>query len=223
VRVILLDAGDRVLLLGARDPDDGRTVWFMPGGCVEPGESFTESVDRELRGTRRLRARVHRARLDPLPRPHLGREGHPANRVVLRRANIEDAPGRAHQAAGARGRLLRRSTLAQRGGHSQEHRSHRAPPTRGSAAAAARGSRPNHPGRDGRVASHSSKRASETPESSSPSGYDHRTKPIRGLVKQRTIGPTEQLTCLASGTQVAALRVESVADGPTHGRPIWAN
>ena len=49
VRVILLDAADRVLLLGARDPDDGRTVWFMPGGGVEPGESFTETADRELR------------------------------------------------------------------------------------------------------------------------------------------------------------------------------
>jgi 8-oxo-dGTP pyrophosphatase MutT (NUDIX family) len=49
VRVILLDPSDRVLLLGARDPDDGRTVWFMPGGGVEPGESFTETAERELR------------------------------------------------------------------------------------------------------------------------------------------------------------------------------
>jgi 8-oxo-dGTP pyrophosphatase MutT (NUDIX family) len=49
VRVILLDPADRVLLLGAQDPDDGRTVWFMPGGGVEPGESFTETADRELR------------------------------------------------------------------------------------------------------------------------------------------------------------------------------
>jgi 8-oxo-dGTP pyrophosphatase MutT (NUDIX family) len=49
VRVILLDAADRVLLLGARDPDDDRTVWFMPGGGVEPGESFIETADRELR------------------------------------------------------------------------------------------------------------------------------------------------------------------------------
>jgi 8-oxo-dGTP pyrophosphatase MutT (NUDIX family) len=48
VRVILLDAADRVLLLGARDPDDDRTVWFMPGGGVEPGESFIETADREL-------------------------------------------------------------------------------------------------------------------------------------------------------------------------------
>jgi 8-oxo-dGTP pyrophosphatase MutT (NUDIX family) len=49
VRVILLDEADRVLLLGARDPDDGRTVWFMPGGGVEPGESFTQAAQRELR------------------------------------------------------------------------------------------------------------------------------------------------------------------------------
>ena len=48
VRVILLDAADRVLLLGARDPDDDRTVWFMPGGGIEPGESFSETADREL-------------------------------------------------------------------------------------------------------------------------------------------------------------------------------
>ena len=42
IRVILLDAADRVLLLGARDPDDGRTVWFMPGGGVEPGEQLQD-------------------------------------------------------------------------------------------------------------------------------------------------------------------------------------
>jgi 8-oxo-dGTP pyrophosphatase MutT (NUDIX family) len=48
VRVILLDPDDRVVLLGAQDPDDGRTVWFMSGGGVEPGESFTQTAEREL-------------------------------------------------------------------------------------------------------------------------------------------------------------------------------
>ncbi len=47
-RVILLDPADRVLLLGARDPADGRLVWFVPGGGVEPGESLTEAATREL-------------------------------------------------------------------------------------------------------------------------------------------------------------------------------
>jgi 8-oxo-dGTP pyrophosphatase MutT (NUDIX family) len=48
VRVILVDPTDRVLLLGAQDPDDGRTVWFMPGGGVEAGESLIETAEREL-------------------------------------------------------------------------------------------------------------------------------------------------------------------------------
>jgi 8-oxo-dGTP pyrophosphatase MutT (NUDIX family) len=38
-----------VLLLGARDPDDGRSVWYCPGGGVEPGESLTDAIRRELR------------------------------------------------------------------------------------------------------------------------------------------------------------------------------
>jgi 8-oxo-dGTP pyrophosphatase MutT (NUDIX family) len=48
VRIILVDPTDRVLLLGAQDPDDRRTVWFMPGGGVEADESLIETAAREL-------------------------------------------------------------------------------------------------------------------------------------------------------------------------------
>jgi 8-oxo-dGTP pyrophosphatase MutT (NUDIX family) len=48
VRVVLIDPDDRVLLLAIRDPDDGRIVWFVPGGGVEPGESLEETARREL-------------------------------------------------------------------------------------------------------------------------------------------------------------------------------
>lgn len=47
-RVILLDAADRVLLLAARDPADGRVVWFTPGGAIEPGESPLDAAQREM-------------------------------------------------------------------------------------------------------------------------------------------------------------------------------
>ena len=47
-RVIILDPADRVLLLGARDPADGRLVWFVPGGGIEPGETLAEAAAREL-------------------------------------------------------------------------------------------------------------------------------------------------------------------------------
>jgi 8-oxo-dGTP pyrophosphatase MutT (NUDIX family) len=48
VRIILIDPDDRVLLFGARDPDDGRVVWVMPGGGIEPGETLEETAHREL-------------------------------------------------------------------------------------------------------------------------------------------------------------------------------
>jgi 8-oxo-dGTP pyrophosphatase MutT (NUDIX family) len=48
VRVRVLDGADRVLLLGARDPDDGRVVWIMPGGWIEEDESLLDAASREL-------------------------------------------------------------------------------------------------------------------------------------------------------------------------------
>jgi 8-oxo-dGTP pyrophosphatase MutT (NUDIX family) len=48
VRVLVLDGADRVLLLGARDPDDGRVVWIMPGGGIEEDQSLLDAARREL-------------------------------------------------------------------------------------------------------------------------------------------------------------------------------
>jgi len=47
-RVILIDPDDRVLLLAARDPADGKVVWFVPGGGVEGNESLEQAAAREL-------------------------------------------------------------------------------------------------------------------------------------------------------------------------------
>jgi 8-oxo-dGTP pyrophosphatase MutT (NUDIX family) len=47
-RVILVDPQDRILLLAARDPADGRVVWFTPGGGVEEGETLEQAARREL-------------------------------------------------------------------------------------------------------------------------------------------------------------------------------
>lgn len=46
-RVILLDADDRVLLVRAEW--DGRSLWFTPGGRIEPGETPEAAARRELR------------------------------------------------------------------------------------------------------------------------------------------------------------------------------
>jgi 8-oxo-dGTP pyrophosphatase MutT (NUDIX family) len=49
-RVLLVDAGDRILLirsaLAADDPSRGH-AWFTPGGGVEPGEGLVEAAARE--------------------------------------------------------------------------------------------------------------------------------------------------------------------------------
>jgi 8-oxo-dGTP pyrophosphatase MutT (NUDIX family) len=51
VRIVVLDANGRVLLLNTRDlgnPNFG-TAWELPGGGVEEGESHVETAIRELR------------------------------------------------------------------------------------------------------------------------------------------------------------------------------
>lgn len=48
VRVILIDPDNRVLMVGARDPDDGRNVWFLPGGGLEDTEGLEDNARREL-------------------------------------------------------------------------------------------------------------------------------------------------------------------------------
>jgi 8-oxo-dGTP pyrophosphatase MutT (NUDIX family) len=49
-RVVLLDAGDRVLLLETTDPADASkgTWWELPGGGIEHGESSGRAAVREL-------------------------------------------------------------------------------------------------------------------------------------------------------------------------------
>jgi 8-oxo-dGTP pyrophosphatase MutT (NUDIX family) len=47
VRVLLIDPADRVLLFAHND-DDHSSVWFLPGGGREAGESPEETARREL-------------------------------------------------------------------------------------------------------------------------------------------------------------------------------
>ncbi|SCL72260.1 NUDIX domain-containing protein [Micromonospora citrea] len=51
VRVVVLDAADRVLLFHTRDPDHPRlgTWWELPGGGADPGETYLDTALRELR------------------------------------------------------------------------------------------------------------------------------------------------------------------------------
>ncbi len=48
VRVILIRSDERILMFAARDPDDGRIVWTMPGGGIEPGETPIGAARREV-------------------------------------------------------------------------------------------------------------------------------------------------------------------------------
>jgi 8-oxo-dGTP pyrophosphatase MutT (NUDIX family) len=50
VRAVVVDALDQVLLLHTRDPwyPEQGTWWELPGGGIEPGETYREAVAREL-------------------------------------------------------------------------------------------------------------------------------------------------------------------------------
>ena len=48
VRVLCLDASERVLLLHWKDPVDGKLLWEPPGGGIEEGESPLAAARREL-------------------------------------------------------------------------------------------------------------------------------------------------------------------------------
>ena len=47
-RVVLLDPGDRVLLMRYAWPDSGRRFWTTPGGGLRPGETYEQAVRREI-------------------------------------------------------------------------------------------------------------------------------------------------------------------------------
>ena len=46
-RVILIDPNKRVLYLRAAEPKSGHSFWVMPGGGLQPGESFEDAANRE--------------------------------------------------------------------------------------------------------------------------------------------------------------------------------
>jgi 8-oxo-dGTP pyrophosphatase MutT (NUDIX family) len=47
VKLLLLDADDRVLLIHAKDPQTQAECWYPVGGGVEPGESLQTAASRE--------------------------------------------------------------------------------------------------------------------------------------------------------------------------------
>jgi 8-oxo-dGTP pyrophosphatase MutT (NUDIX family) len=51
VRLVVIDADDRVLLLHTRDPTypELDTWWELPGGGIDPGETYVDTAVRELR------------------------------------------------------------------------------------------------------------------------------------------------------------------------------
>ncbi|MEO3778322.1 NUDIX domain-containing protein [Micromonospora sp. B11E3] len=51
VRLVVLDADERLLLFHTRDPEHPRlgTWWELPGGGMDPGETYLDTAVRELR------------------------------------------------------------------------------------------------------------------------------------------------------------------------------
>jgi ADP-ribose pyrophosphatase YjhB (NUDIX family) len=48
-RVAVLDDSGRVLLVRCIDPGSGDSIWVLPGGSIEAGESAADAARRELR------------------------------------------------------------------------------------------------------------------------------------------------------------------------------
>ena len=51
VRIVVLDAEDKMLLFQTHDPDhpDLGTWWELPGGGIDPGVTYLDAAIRELR------------------------------------------------------------------------------------------------------------------------------------------------------------------------------
>jgi 8-oxo-dGTP pyrophosphatase MutT (NUDIX family) len=51
VRLVVVDVEDKILLFHTRDPDHPElgTWWELPGGGIDPGETYVEAAIRELR------------------------------------------------------------------------------------------------------------------------------------------------------------------------------
>jgi 8-oxo-dGTP pyrophosphatase MutT (NUDIX family) len=61
VRVVLTDAGGRVLLFHVLTPDEAPDGWWeLPGGGIDPGETYLDAAVREVR---------EETGLAPRPRP----------------------------------------------------------------------------------------------------------------------------------------------------------
>ena len=48
VRLLTMDARERLLLFGYRNPTSGEEFWATPGGGMEPGESLEDTARREF-------------------------------------------------------------------------------------------------------------------------------------------------------------------------------
>jgi len=49
IAIGIVRRGDEVLLVEQQGPDDPTAYWVLPGGLVEPGESLSEALVREVR------------------------------------------------------------------------------------------------------------------------------------------------------------------------------